>query len=288
MLGYALTLYRLMLVLLFSVYQYNEQRKRIQSPVTDYSLNLLWKTGLEKLNENSIIESHLKPCLKYPLHNGEYAQCAHKYGGAYAMILAGLPKLCVSAIYLSLNNQLTLMVQLRDWARLASRRQALRVSTPEPASDQVSTYWLSLPYQYSIPLLLSSVSLSWLVSQTLCMLRFHTYDDIRINEVPDVDHQMGFSGIALIGFLIFGTIIFGLSVAIGFCKCSPGLPIGPSNSLIIAAACHPPERDRYAARKMVKWGAIPNGNNEDDANSTHHCTITSRRVEDPVEGRWYG
>lgn len=278
-----------MLIMFFSVYWYDRIKKHFQVTNTDYDLHSLWKIGFGKLDEHSLTETTLCD-FKFSSHldNKKWVKCRITYGGVSAMILANLPQLSVSAICLSLNHQLTLMVQLRDWARLASRRQAIRVSNPEPDSDQVSTYWLSLPYRYSIPLLLTSVSLGWLVSQTLFIVRYARYDDINIDDVPDVSYTMGFSVIALICSLVFGLVIFGVLVAIGFCKCTPGMPLGPSNSLVIAAACHPPETDRYAARKMVKWGAIPTGDNTEEVNSPHHCTITSRRVEDPIEGRWYG
>lgn len=245
--------------------------------------------GLGKLDEYSLTDRTLCDFKIFGvLHDNEkWVECRTTYGGVSAMILTNLPQLAVSTIYLSLNHQLTLMVQLRDWARFAAHRQAIRVSHPEPDSDQVSTYWLSLPYRYSIPLLLTSISLGWLVSQTLFIVRYALYDDTNIQDVPDAFYKMGFSTIALIFLLVFGLIIFGVSVAIGFCKCTPGMPLGPSNSLIIAAACHPPERDHYAARKMVRWGAIPINDNTEEVDSPRHCTITSRRVEDLVEGTQY-
>ena len=283
-----LTLDRFMFIMLFSIYEYYRIKRHFQSAYINHNLHSLWNMGLGTLNEHSLTETTLCDFIFSSIRdNKKWVKCRITYGGVSAMILANFPQLSVSAMYLSLNHQLTLMIQLRDWAGLASRRQAIRVSNPELASDQVSTYWLSLPYRYSIPLLLTSVSLGWLVSQTLFIVRYALYNDASIDDAPNVSYKMGFSAIALIYSLIFGLVIFGASVAIGFCKCNPGMPISPSNSLVIAAACHPPERDRFAARKMVRWGAIPTGGNTETVNSPHHCTITSRRVEDPIEGRWY-
>lgn len=285
-----------MLLLAFSVYECNVTKRTLQTYNVDYDLRSLWKTGLGKLSEPSLTETTLCDFSVFEYWvTGEFLsdkwiKCRESYLGyevLSGMILSNLPKLCVSAIYLSLNHQLTLMVQLRDWAKLTSRRQALRVSNPEPASNQVSTYWLSLPYRYSIPLLLTSVSFGWLVPQTLYFIRFAVYDDIKLDEVDHISYNLGFSAIALTVSILFGIGVFGVSVAIGFCKCAPGMPLGPSNSLVIAAACHPPETDRYSARKMVKWGAIPSGDNAEEVNSPGHCTITSGRVKDPIEGQWY-
>ncbi|KAF2797062.1 hypothetical protein K505DRAFT_236319 [Melanomma pulvis-pyrius CBS 109.77] len=195
-----------------------------------------------------------------------------------------LPQLIVSAIYVAVNYKLTVMIHFRDWARLAFRQQPLRVSDPEPASDQVSTCWLSLPYQYSIPMLISSGTLGWLVSQALFFQRFIWYDNDG-NAV--VEHYLGYSTLGVIGSIMFGVSVFGVSMALGLRKCAPGLPLGPTNSFIIAAACHPPENDRNSARSPVEWGAIQIGNDAGEQPLAQHCTITSRRVECPVEGRLY-
>jgi hypothetical protein len=282
------------LIILLSVYGYVQIKERFQSLNFNYSLHSLWKIGFGKLEEHSLTEKTLCDfiILRGISSNDTYwkwSNCKITYAGISAMILTNLPQLSVSAIYLTLNHQLTLMVQLRDWTGLASRRQAIRVSNPEPASDQVSTYWLSLPYQWSIPLFLTSVLWGWLVSQILFIIHYIVYDDTSFDDVPEASrYTMGFSAIALICSLVLGLVVFGALTAYGIRKSTSGMPLGPSNSLVIAAACHPPERDRYAARNMIKWGAIPTGNSIGEVGSPHHCTITSRRVEDPVEGRWYG
>lgn len=206
------------------------------------------------------------------------------YAALSTIILTSLPQLAVAAIYLSLNHQLTLIIQLRDWASLAWCRQGLRVSDPEPGSDQISTRWLSLPYCYSVPLLITSFLMGWLLSQTIFIVRFDLYDDVFVEDVDRGRYSIGFSVVALVCSVVVGLLILGTSVAVGFCKCPPGLPLGPSNSLVIAAACQPPENDPYAARRMVMWGAVPIG---DSNELQRRCTMTSRRVMYPVEGEWY-
>ncbi|KAF2649839.1 hypothetical protein K491DRAFT_167900 [Lophiostoma macrostomum CBS 122681] len=282
------------LILAFAVYQYHGISNLFRDTNPDFDLRSSWKAGLGNLDDNSLTDMTFcdfglpTPIKQSSQESEKWLKCRITYGGVSAMVIANLPQLSVSAMYLSFNHQLTLMVQLRDWASLASRRQALRVSNPEPASDQVSTYWLSLPYLYSIPLLLAGVLLGWLVSQTLFIVRYALFDELSADDVPDVGYTMGYSAIALVCLFIFGLVILGVSVAVGCCKCSPGMPLGPSNSLVIAAACHPPETDRYAARNMVRWGAVPTGNITEEASMKENCTITSRRVEYPIEGRWYG
>lgn len=200
------------------------------------------------------------------------------------MILTNIPQLAVGAIYLSLNHQITQMIQLRDWNSLTSRHQGLRVSDPEPCSDQTSTCWLSLPYMLSIPLLFTSLLLGWILSQTLFIFRFDLYDDVHSQDVDLGRYAIGYSTVALLFSLAFGLAILVVSVALGFRKCCPGMVLGSSNSLVIAAACHPPENDTHPATKSVRWRAVTI---TDGHQVRQRCTITSRRVEDPVTGEWY-
>lgn len=53
----------------------------------------------------------------------------------------------------------------REWAQFASTRRTLRVSKPQ--GQQRSTYWLQLPYRYSVPLMGAMVLLHWLMSRGL-------------------------------------------------------------------------------------------------------------------------
>lgn len=207
----------------------------------------------------------------------------------FNMVVASLPQLVISMMYIGVNHQLTVMVQLRDWTHLASRRTALRVSKPEKGSAQVATYWLSLPYQFSIPLLASSVMMSWLASQALFQ-----YRAIFVDEYGNDDAKRGlpafgivYSAIACIFAIGLGTLVFISPLAVSLQKCPPGLPAGPTNSFVIAAACHPPQNDRHAARGLVKWGVVASNHDAGDGRLAQHCTITSQKVEEPIEGCWY-
>lgn len=40
-----------------------------------------------------------------------------------------------------------------------------------PQGEQRSTYWLQLPYAYSIPLITASATLHWLISQSIFLMR---------------------------------------------------------------------------------------------------------------------
>jgi hypothetical protein len=284
-----------------SSYEWNEIRLKYRGDNIDYSWSAFWEMGFGKLQDSSSgvlgplwcylpIDISRETCMK-PLEFGH-------------IFIAAAPQLAVSAIYIAINYQITVMVQLRDWTRLTKHRQPLRVSDPIPSSAQVSTYWLSLPYRYSIPLLGSSLLLGWLASQALFYYRlvfrdndgslfqerYSYYEPILIDTSPDplgTYQGLGWSGMGVILLMIASVCVFTLSLAFGLQKCAPGLPLGPTSSLVIAAACHPPEDDPDAAKKVVQWGEVQSDNNGEERDPVRHCTVTSRKVESPKAGRWY-
>lgn len=264
------------------------------------SLSMFWKLGFGKLNLYS-------SGILAPEWCSRSRKCNHSsFPEIYNMFAGSLPHIVVAMAYFLLNAHLTQIVQLQEWLGLEKRRQALRVTTPEPNSEQTSTYWLSLPYRYSIPQILSSMMLSWLASQTVFFTRFKLYDEdgnlydrpvsnMPFEEIryPSSSFRNGEWGLYFVGYslqgvvysVLFGILIFVVSLAIGLRKRVSGLPLGPSNSLVLAAACHPPENDRYAARNQIQWGVV---NSRTRARGEpYHCTISSRKVETPVEGRFY-
>jgi len=76
-----------------------------------------------------------------------------------------LPQLEVSITYLCINAILTRMHVEREWVMFGRECKALRVSHPKGA--QRSTYRLQLPYRWSIPLMVISGTLHWLISNCI-------------------------------------------------------------------------------------------------------------------------
>jgi hypothetical protein len=295
--------FRCALLILASSYSYHEIIVKYRGDATNSTLSAIWKMGFGSLRPES--EGSLFPlwCYIYSTWNDFY-KCSQHSVGISNVLIASLPQLVISTLYIAINHQLTVMVHLRDWTRLAVSRQPLRVSHPEPNSVQISTYWLSLPYRYSLSLLMSSIVLGWLVSQALFSYRFMYYDNGTLYELPAesawfadpkyrgtkqalVQRGIGYSAIGVVFSVIVGVVVFVISLALGMKKCVPGLPLGPTNSLVIAAACHPPQSDRNAARKAVQWGVVQSRNDTNTVDTVFHCTITSQKVADPEEGRLY-
>lgn len=190
------------------------------------------------------------------------------------ILLANLPQTIVSFLYLTYNALFTCMLVAKEWNQFAHKRKTLRVTNP--VGEQRSSYWLQLPYTYSIPLLIMSSLLHWLVSQTLFF--------VRIKEVGSgtVITSCGYSPIAIITVIPIGIILVLLVVLTGFRRYEKGIPLAGSSSAAISAACHPPEEDVGASILPVMWGEVKT---EDSA--VGHCCFTSFAVSTPVEGNMY-
>lgn len=85
------------------------------------------------------------------------------------VILANVPQLLASTFYFLYNGILTMFLVQFEFSSMYKARKSLRVS--EPVGNQRSSYPISLPFRYGIPLFISSGVMSWLVSQSLFLAR---------------------------------------------------------------------------------------------------------------------
>ena len=200
----------------------------------------------------------------------------YNYRSSFApmILLANLPQTILSFLYLTYNALFTCMLVAKEWNQFAHKRKTLRVS--DPVEEQRSTYWLQLPYTYSIPLLIMSSLLHWLVSQALFFVRIEEVD------TKTVVTSCGYSPIAIITVIAIGVILVLVVVLTGFRRYEKGIPLAGSSSAAISAACHPPEDDVDARFLLVMWGDVKT---EDSA--VGHCCFTSFAVSTPVEGSMY-
>ena len=73
------------------------------------------------------------------------------------VLLANTPQLLLTFLYFLYNSMYTCMLAASEWSQFAVHRKGLRVSSPD--KDQRSTYWLQLPWLYSLPLGISAAIL---------------------------------------------------------------------------------------------------------------------------------
>ncbi|KAL4913092.1 hypothetical protein BDW62DRAFT_214530 [Aspergillus aurantiobrunneus] len=180
-------------------------------------------------------------------------------GTFLAVLLANVPQFLISIAYFLLNALLTIMLGAVEYDNYSRERKPLRVSWPRGA--QRSTYYLSLPYRYSFPLLIVSAVLHWLVSQSLFFVEIVPFD---INGATNPDDEIvtcGYSPVAIIFAIVVGGALPLASMLLGLRRFRSPMPLAAQCSAAISAACHPTtsstDDDSNHALKPIQWGEIP-------------------------------
>jgi hypothetical protein len=169
-------------------------------------------------------------------------------------LLINSPQLAISIAYVLYDTIITSMFVSYECSKFSITRKVLRVSRPR--GSQKSTYWLQLPYRYSLPIMISAATLHWLVSRGVYLTNVKVYN-ITGEEVPTrVRFGYDTNGMPLLfAFLIMTGLIF-LLVFLMRRKLGAGMPIIGTSSLAISAACHPAEGDEDAATRPLMYGAV--------------------------------
>ena len=195
------------------------------------------------------------------------------------IIIANTPQALLSVLFFIYNGLLTCMLLTQELSEYAHKRKPLRVTNR--TGYQRSTYRLQIPYRYGTPLLIVSGTLHWLLSQVLFLARVDTFDSDGKIDSANSFSSVGYSPIAIVAFLIFGSSLVIVAYRAGFRTYKAGLPVLGPCSAAISASCHRPVDDVDAAILPVKWGVV-----ETDG-SVGHCCFTSHEVLLPNTNRRY-
>ena len=193
-------------------------------------------------------------------------------------------------MYLQYNGLLTAMLVANEWNNYIREHETLRVSSPQ--GSQRSSYFLSLPYRFAIPLLITSGTLHWLVSQSVFVIQsigmaygtsFYRY--------PESDTStVGYSNIGMVYSLILASIMILALVLLGLCNShrprphdkehettaqSYTMPLVSTCSAAISAACHRHAEDCDSHLLPVRWGFV---------GGDHWCFTSSKEVSYPEIG----
>ncbi|KAI0191032.1 hypothetical protein EV127DRAFT_453382 [Xylaria flabelliformis] len=175
-------------------------------------------------------------------------------------LFANTPQLILSVCYFSYNSLLTQFNVEKEWNAFSISYQPLRVSYP--AGQQVSSYRLQLPYRYSVPLILISIALHWVLSNavflyineggylspSLGLYKFEGPSSISEGSVIAV----GFSPLFFLVLFIASFLLIILPlVLLGFYKMKGRMVTGGWNSLVVSAACHLVD----LSQRKLRWGA---------------------------------
>ncbi|OHE92057.1 hypothetical protein CORC01_12638 [Colletotrichum orchidophilum] len=179
-------------------------------------------------------------------------------GGLIAnVLLANLPQLVLSVLYIIYNTMLSTFLMQREFSRMwdPKNRKPLRVS--EPIGIQRSSYFISLPLRYGIPLYASSGILHWLVSQSLFLARIRAISTDGSDDDVNSFSTCGYSPIAVFVTLLAGLLLVVIIIGMGLRRYDGTMPMVSTNSLAISAACHVLEKDRDGGYLLpVQWGVL--------------------------------
>ena len=253
------------------------QNSRVQAENSDgiavpTDLASIWRMGFGVVNVNFLVT---------------LAGMSSREGVIGNTLLVNTPQLVLSFSYFAYNVIWTQMLIAREWAQYGIRRQSLRVSSPRGL--QRSNYFLTIPYQYAIPLLIISVVLHWLLSQSFFLARINVNSAKPFVETPPaVINTVGYSLSALLMFFVVGLVVVLIVVCFGmFMKLASPMPVVVGCSMAISAACHPLNEPEDMALMLLKWGLvgeIDNGQGKDnDSNAFHHCSFSVREVASPED-----
>ena len=232
--------------------------------IADKSFKGLWDLGFGTVSSQSLLSQNV---------------LSGKAGVFATVLLANLPQLLLSFLYLTYNGLFTCMLLGQEWNRYGHHRKPLRVSWPK--QGQRSTYWLQLPYTYGLPLMVFSGVLHWLVSQSIFLARVAVFDSLGVKDDEYSMSTCGYSNIAIVTVILVGTIALIFGNANGFRKYSGRMPLVGSNSAAISAACHAPNGDNHASVSPIMWGAV------ETSEEVGHCCFTSFDVIPLESGKLY-
>ena len=241
--------------------------KGIDTTTTNPDMATWWNLGFGEVTSSSIIRWS-KPML------GDSGLIRN-------VLLANLPQVVLSTMYLIYNQIYTCMAFANEYASFFHRRQSIRVTRPQGL--QRSTRFLTLPYRYMIPLMAASAATHFILSQGFFLVAVDVFN----NEGHLVKDQailtVGFSVIALVILVIVICIGAVLTFVLGYRRYKPGMAFAGSCSAAISAACHVAEFEngKDAAEQQVQWGVVSSQNGQG------HLSFSSGPVSEPISGRLY-
>lgn len=188
----------------------------------------------------------------------------------------------VSCLYLLYNALISTLCASEEWSHFGIERKFLRVSAPR--GMQRSTYFLSLPFRYGIPLTVGMSFCHWCISQAVFLAQASAYFPNGTRNFEADDSRVGYSPIGIVFSIVVGVVFIISLIGLGFGKITFHLPVVSTNSAAISAAAHKAPGDGDAALLPVQWGVV------DPAKlgkPGHCCLTTACDVEEPEDGEMY-
>ncbi|KAF5506131.1 hypothetical protein CGCS363_v004720 [Colletotrichum siamense] len=213
-------------------------------------------------------------------NNAENAIVMAPIGGAnihfLTTLVANIPQLYLSSNYYVINSLITQMEMEWELSEFSTKHRPLRVTKPK--GQQTSTYRLQLPYKLSVPLMVSSVLMHWLLSNALFMVVSQgTYYVLGPSDyIVDPDSlprdaaiNLGSSRAHTLALFLVGILMMICPTILSRQKLPGQMPVVGSNSMAIAAAC------RVSPLAQVP----PDSHEENNMQETELAELTGEYVE---------
>lgn len=208
-----------------------------------------------------------------------------------SVMVANIPQLLLTVSYYCLNNLVTDMLAAAEYSSYGVTRKPLRVTRPVKGSKQKSTYWLSIPYQYGVPLLLLHMLLHWLISQSLYYVLVIPYNIQGEADYGSEVSSLGYSPLPIFLAILVSSLLVFLMLLLSCKRLKSNMPLAGACSAAISAACHPPKGENLGITALgpIRWGQTvgPPNWRIDHADDTidderGHCSFTALDVVNPT------
>ena len=206
------------------------------------------------------------------------------------VFIANLPQLILSGVYYAYNGIFTTFWLARECDTYAIERKSLRVSI-NPEGAQRSTYFLQLPYRVGIPLIVVSIILHWLCSQSIFLVSVR-FDRSLAPSISDSESDFitcAYSPRAILSVIIIAIFMVITVIVLGTRRLPGAMPLPASCSASISALCHLPEQYRTPdiATRLLQWGVTGSEDESEDGQLVGHCSFSSGEVNMPEQGKLY-
>jgi hypothetical protein len=192
------------------------------------------------------------------------------------ILSASWPQALVSLCYFGYNGVFT-SFQIADvMNRFSAQRKGLRLSSPVQGSQR-TTYFLTLPYRFAIPIMAINGTLHWLASQSLFLVSIQNYWSVRKDNSYTA---CKYSPLAILVMTLLLLSMIAVAVLFGSRKFRGEMPVAGSSSALISARCHIPadENGKEAVRQPLQWGGTGFTECEGYHGQVLHCSFSSKPV----------
>lgn len=185
------------------------------------------------------------------------------------------------------------MLAAAEYSSYGVDRKPLQVTWPVKGSQQHSIYWLSVPYQYDIPIMVLYMILHWLVSESIYYVRMTPYS---VDDQPLYNTEtssLALAPLPLFFAVVVGFLMISFLVALSFRRFKSTMRLAGPCSAAISAACHPSKDDTdTAALGQLVWGETnppPDWDIDQSGDNDHegHCSFTSLDAVQPSSTKLY-